>query len=79
MPRVLREPPDINAGYLEVGRDDKYQIIVNHPYLNPDENGVGHLVFSPRQARHFARLLLKHADQALREWRCSRLRSSSPR
>ena len=44
------------------------EIVVNHPDLTPDENGVGHIVFSPRQARHFAHLLLKHADEALQEF-----------
>ena len=64
-----REPDDIEAGVLEVGHDDKFQVVVNHPDLKPDENGVGHICFSPRQARHFANLLLKHADQAIQEWR----------
>lgn len=70
LPRSRRdEPADVNAGVLEVGRDDHFQVIVNHPDLKPDENGVGHIVFSPRQARQFARLLLNHADLALKEYR----------
>ena len=64
-----REPSDVNAGVLEVGTNDRFEVVVNHPDLKPDENGVGHIVFSPRQARHFANLLLKHADLALREFR----------
>ncbi len=48
-------------GYLEVGANEQGDIVVNHPDLKPDENGVGHLVFSKNQARHFAGLLTKHA------------------
>lgn len=51
-------------GYLEVGCDDHGQIVINHPDLKPDENGVGHIVFSPDQARHLGNLLLKHAAEA---------------
>lgn len=69
LPRSRRdEPADVNAGTLEVGRNG-FEIIVNHPDLQPDENGVGHIVFSPRQARKFARLLMKHAHEALEEFR----------
>jgi hypothetical protein len=55
------------AGVLEVGTNGNGEVIVNHPDLKPDENGVGHIVFSARQARQFARLLLKHADAAWHE------------
>lgn len=48
-------------GVLEVGRNDQHEVVINHPDLKPDENGVGHIVFSPRQARHLANLLIKHA------------------
>lgn len=51
-------------GYLEVGRDENGDIVVNHPDLQPDANGVGHIVFSPNQARHLAHLLLKHAEES---------------
>lgn len=73
LPRTRRdEPADIEAGALEVGTNDRFEVVVNHPDLHPDENGVGHIVFSPRQARKFARLLLKHADDALVEYRASK-------
>lgn len=52
------------AGYLEVGTNDKHEVVINHPDLKPDENGVGHIVFSPGQARRLARYLLKQADIA---------------
>jgi len=64
---ALKEPPDIDAGVLEVGRNG-FEIVINHPDLKPDENGVGHIVFSPRQARHLANLLMKHAAEAMQEW-----------
>lgn len=51
-------------GYLEVGTNENGEIVVNHPDLKPDENGVGHIVFSPNQARHLAYLLNKRAGQA---------------
>jgi hypothetical protein len=51
-------------GYLEVGRNDDNEIVINHPGLKPDAHGVGHIVFSINQARNLGRLLLKHADDA---------------
>ena len=50
-------------GYLEVSWKDG-EVVVNHPDLKPDENGVGHIVFSPAQARNLATLLIKHASIA---------------
>ena len=66
------EPKDVDAGFLEVGRNDLFEVVVNHPQMATDENGVGHLVFSPRQARHLARLLTKHAAEAINEYRTAR-------
>ena len=77
---------DIIAGYLEVGRDEKGDVVINHHDLQPDENGVGHIVFSSYQARHLAELLIKHAEpatpppaesaaQGAREWREEQVRS----
>ena len=52
-------------GFLEVGRtDDTHEVVINHPDLKPDACGVGHIVFSPRQARSLANLLIKHATYA---------------
>lgn len=48
------------TGVLEVGSIGG-EVVVNHPDLKPDENGVGHIVFSPNQARNLAALLLKQA------------------
>ena len=50
--------------YLEVGLTaDGREIVINHPHLSVDSNGVGHIVFSPNQARHLGRLLLRKADE----------------
>src|SRR6185312_9061344 len=54
------------GGVLEVGIDDGGNVVVNHPDLKPDTNGVGHIVFSPQQARAMARLLMDKADEAAR-------------
>jgi hypothetical protein len=51
-------------GFLEVGCNDKCEVVVNHPDLMPDADGIGHIVFSPNQARHLAELLLRNAAQA---------------
>lgn len=55
--------------FLEVGANENGEIVVNHPDLKPDANGVGHIVFSPSQARHLAESLTKHADQIERDAR----------
>lgn len=52
------------SGLLEVGLSvDGTEIIINHPDLQPDANGCGHIVFSPDQARALARILLKKANE----------------
>ncbi|SRR6266550_2405464 len=54
------------SGFLEVGILDG-EVIVNHPDLQPDGNGVGHIVFSPLQARNLGYLLIRKAEEAERE------------
>ena len=49
---------------LEVGLNDRNEVVINHPDLQPDENGVGHIIFTPEQARQLARLLFLKADAA---------------
>lgn len=63
---------DVIAGTLLVGRNEAHEVIVNHPDLKPDAQGVGHIVFSIGQARHFANLLLRHAAYAEAELRGKR-------
>jgi len=58
---------DIIGGFLEVGLDEKCQVVVNHPDLKPDKDGVGHIVFSIEQARNFGYLMLRKADEAQHE------------
>lgn len=52
------------SGFLEVGLNAQGEVVVNHPDLKPDADGVGHIVFSPNQARNFAALLFKKAGEA---------------
>jgi hypothetical protein len=52
------------AGHLEVGINDKGEVVVNHPDLKPDADGVGHIVFSPQQARALADTLKRKSDEA---------------
>ena len=58
---------------LEIGTNGAGEVVISHPDLKPDENGVGHIVFSPDQAMHLASLLQqgdiaaqKEADQKRR-------------
>ena len=50
------------SGELLVGYNDHGEVVITHPDIDADKDGVGHIVFSPRQARNLAHLLLKHAD-----------------
>jgi len=58
---------DIVKGTLFVGTNGKGEVVINHPDLEPDENGIGHIVFSPRQARSLAKLLENKAHEADQE------------
>jgi len=51
-------------GFLEVGINDNDEIVINHPDLKPDTNGVGHIVFSINQAQHLSHLLAVKANEA---------------
>lgn len=50
--------PDKVAGYLEVGTNERGEVVINL-----DRDRVGHVVFSPKQARHLAGLLLAKARE----------------
>lgn len=52
------------SGHLEVGINERGEVMINHPDLRPDENGAGHIVFSIDQARHLAQLLLSKSNEA---------------
>jgi hypothetical protein len=56
----------ISENTLEVGTSGAGEVVINHPDLRPDKDGVGHIVFSVEQARDLANLLLsKSADAAV--------------
>ena len=56
--------PEIVAGHLEVGTDGAGNVVMNHPKLLIDENGAGHIVFSPQQACALAHSLNAKAAEA---------------
>lgn len=58
---------EIAKGTLEVGTNGAGEVVINHPDLEPDENGVGHIVFSVEEARNLATLLLDKAADAVVE------------
>lgn len=60
-------PPNKNV--LEVGTNGKGEVVVNHPDLLADAEGVGHIIFSPNQARNLARILCEKANAAEKEIR----------
>jgi len=66
-PRLLRWVLEgvyaMSGGVLEVGTNEFGEVVVNHPDLKPDKDGVGHIVFSPDQARSFARTLIRKANE----------------
>lgn len=58
---------NVAKGILEVGTDGNGEVVINHPDLMPDENGVGHIVFSVEQAHALSRLLAAKAHDAYEE------------
>ncbi|MGC2231145.1 MAG: hypothetical protein WBA09_06555, partial [Candidatus Acidiferrum sp.] len=58
---------EVAKGTLEVGTNGAGEVVINHPDLEPDENGVGHIVFSVEEARSLATLLLDKAADAVVE------------
>jgi len=54
----------IQKNTLEVGTNGNGEVVINHPDLQPDQNGVGHIVFSVEQARNLANLLMSKAADA---------------
>ena len=68
-------------GILEVGTLNG-EVIINHPDLEPDADGVGHIVFSPAQARSLAQVLLTQAHEAeceaMRAYEAERIASIPP-
>lgn len=58
----MKAPRKPSSDYLEVGETEDGFVVVNHTALDVDEDGCGHILFSPAQARHLAALLIKKAD-----------------
>lgn len=56
-----------NGNYLEVGTNGSGEVVVNHPHLDMDADGVGHIVFSPKEARALANLLTRKSVEANEE------------
>lgn len=51
-------------GFLEVGLNDRDEIVFIHPDLKPDANGVGHIIFSVDQAMRLSHILAVKASEA---------------
>jgi hypothetical protein len=54
----------VKPGSLEIGTNGAGEVVIIHPDLQPDADGVGHIIFSPTQARHLGWLLVKKAFEA---------------
>jgi hypothetical protein len=67
---------DVVAGDLEIGVSVYGQVILVHRDLTADEKGVGFIQFSPNQARHLGRTLLRKATEG--EALTSTVNSESP-
>lgn len=58
----------MSGGFLEVGLTERGdEIIINHPDLQPDEHGEGHIIFSVEEARGLAKILIAKAAEAEHE------------
>ncbi len=60
---------EIVAGYLEIGVNEKQEIIINVDYSNieVDENNVGHIIFSISQAYNLVVILLRKIEEARKQ------------
>lgn len=58
---------ELRKGFIEVGTNGAGEVVINHPDLDVDAAGVGHIVFSPAQAEHLAGLLKVKAAEARSE------------
>lgn len=61
--QVIADHKILETGNLEVGHVNG-EVVINHPSPLLDMDGVGHLVFSPDQARNLAHTLIAHAQEA---------------
>lgn len=50
------------GGFLEVGHiEETCEVVIRHPDLAPDEDGVGHIVFSIEEAMNLSSVLVQAA------------------
>ena len=57
----------VGKGYLDVDTNGKGEVVINHPELEPNDDGSGHLTLSVDQAERFAAILNETAAAAVRE------------
>lgn len=72
----LAPKSEVPQGQLLVGTDGGGNVVVNHPDLDVDESGCGHVVFSVDQARYLARLLQAKASEASAELDAKRMKDA---
>lgn len=67
--KSLSEIVNASRSCTDVVCSDQGEVVINHPDIKPDEHGVGHVSFSPDEARRLADSLNKQAGIAEREQR----------
>ena len=61
-------PNEKDGGTLEIGTNGKGEVVINHPDIDPDKDGVGHMVFSlPVRRGDWPMFLTKKAELADKE------------
>ena len=58
-----------SPGQLLIGTNGRGEVVIEHPDIDADKDGVGHIIFSTKEARALARTLLKKTDEAEQELR----------
>ena len=64
-PQEMEPPP--KPGTLQIGTNDTGMVILNHPQMETDANGCGHIAFTPDEAECLAELLENNAKVARKE------------
>jgi hypothetical protein len=55
---------EVIGGYLQVGRNESHEVVINMDVMEVDVDGYCFLVFSPKQARELAATLCQQSDEA---------------
>lgn len=66
---AVPDPKPVGGELIVALTEDGKNVVINHPDLQPDADGCGHIVFSPDQATNLAGLLFMKANVA-RGWLC---------